>query len=273
MKVKELPKSIYHTLRLRLTPSKKFDDNRPVLPVIVSLATIPSRLNIVHLTIRSILLQKKRPKKIVLWVHRDCKYDMPEKLSRLQNKTFEIHFSELTSSHRKLVNTMQLYPEETVVTCDDDMIYQPNWFPRLYDSHRKHPNMIIANQTRCIMYDENGNLLSYKNWGSGYTCENSKAVLPIGAGGTLYPPNSLHEDALNSSLFLKLTPKADDLWFKAMSLKKGTLSYQAKNIAGEPIPIFGSQKESLKKSNIKQDKNRDQWQAVADHYGLHDLIR
>lgn len=272
MKLKELPKSLYHTIRLSLASSSQLKDNRPVLPLIVSLATIPSRLDIVHLTIRSILLQDKRPEKIVLWVHKDFQKRIPIKLLRLQGKTFEIHYSKLTSSHRKLVNTKRLYPNKTIVTCDDDMIYHSKWLSRLYNLHQHYPKFIIANQTRCISYDTEGDLLPYRHWVSGNACSNPNAILPIGAGGTLYPSNSLHHDVMNSERFLKLTPNADDLWFKAMSLKKGTVSIQAENVVEEPIPIFGSQKESLKKSNINEDKNRVQWQAVADHYSLHDKI-
>lgn len=217
-------------------------------------------------------MQKERPKKIILWVHEDLGNKLPKKLQKLQGDFFEIRFSKSTSSHRKLVNTQNIFPDETVVTCDDDMIYPKNWLSKLYSEHQKNPTAIIANQTRCISYDGDKNLLPYHNWGAGANCKNPRAVLPIGAGGTLYPPNTLYKDVSDSNLFLKLTPKADDLWFKAMSLKNGTLSVQASNTVEEPIPILGSQTESLKNSNIKEDKNRVQWQTVADHYGLHDLV-
>jgi hypothetical protein len=34
----------------------------------------------------------------------------------------------------------------------------------------------------------------------------------------------------------------------------------------EPIPILGSQKVSLKKSNVHQDKNRIQWNQILTHF-------
>lgn len=78
----------------------------------------------------------------------------------------------------------------------------------------------------------------------------------------------MHKTVFNQELFLQLTPKADDLWFKAMGLLKGTKSIQAQNSGKEPIPIWGSQKVSLKKGNIGMDKNRTQWQALTDHFQL-----
>ena len=149
------------------------------------------------------------------------------------------------------------------------MMYRKNWLSKLYQAHENHPDHIVANQTRCITYGSDGELLSYKAWKPNESgCQNPLLTLPIGAGGTLYPPDSMHKTVFNQELFLQLTPKADDLWFKAMGLLKGTKSIQAQNSGKEPIPIWGSQKVSLKKGNIGMDKNRTQWQALTDHFQL-----
>lgn len=273
MKVKEIPISLFHSFRLLIQSKKGLVNVGHNIPVIVSLATIPSRLNIVHLTIRSILNQSISPEKIILWLHKDLKNDIPKKLSNLEGGLFEIKFSELTSSHRKLVNTIKIHPNKVIVTCDDDMIYRKNWLENIYNSHKKNTGMVIANQVRCITYKDD-EVLAYTKWNSmNGLCNNNAAMLPIGAGGTLYPPNSLFKDVTNTELFLKLTPSTDDLWFKAMSLKQKTNSILSEHPTKEPIPIWGSQNISLKKGNIKEDKNRIQWQKVADYYNLHDLVK
>lgn len=46
-----------------------------------------------------------------------------------------------------------------------------------------------------------------------YSEANSKFLIPIGYGGILYPPKALYKDVIKDDLFLKLSPKADDLWF------------------------------------------------------------
>ena len=273
MKVKEIPISLFHSLRLLMQSKKRLTNARQNVPVIVSLATIPSRLKIVNLTIRSILNQSVSPEKIILWLHKDLKNDIPKKLSNLEGELFEIKFSNLTCSHRKLVNTIKIYPKNVIVTCDDDMIYRKNWLENIYNAHKKNDSMIIANQVRCIKY-KNDKVLPYTEWNSiNGLCENNSAMLPIGAGGTIYPPNSLSNEVTNEELFLKLTPSTDDLWFKAMSLKQKTSSILSEYYTKEPIPIWGSQNISLKKGNIKEDKNRTQWQKVADYYNLHELVK
>ena len=269
MKVKEIPVSLFHQAKLSWQSQRKLIANKKQVPVIVSLASIPSRLNIVHLTIRSILNQDVLPEKIVLWLHEDLKDSIPESLNVLVGDLFSIKYADYFSSHRKLVEPLKLYPNKIIVTCDDDMMYRKNWLSKLYQAHENHPDHIVANQTRCITYGSDGELLSYKAWKPNESgCQNPLLTLPIGAGGTLYPPDSMHKTVFNQELFLQLTPKADDLWFKAMGLLKGTKSIQAQNSGKEPIPIWGSQKVSLKKGNIGMDKNRTQWQALTDHFQL-----
>ncbi len=269
MKVKEIPVSLYFQTKLAYTSKEKLVGHKKKLPIIVSLASIPSRLSIVHLTIRSILNQNVLPEKIVLWLHKDLESEIPKKLSALVGSIFEIRYSEETSSHRKLVETLKIYPNSTVLTCDDDMMYRPNWISQLYKMHEDFPYNIVANQVRCIAYDENGQLLSYKDWPfTKKPCVNLNRGLPIGAGGTLYPSNVLHQQVFDKALYMELAPKADDLWFKAMALLQGTVSIPSRYPVKEPIPIWGSQKVSLKKTNIAEDKNRTQWLALTEHFNL-----
>jgi len=72
--------------------------------------------------------------------------------------------------------------------------------------------------------------------------------------------------------FMKLAPKADDHWFKAMSLLKGTESRQLPVRPKEPIPVISTQEIALKKENVALDKNTEQWQALEDHFGLSEKI-
>ncbi|MFT4832422.1 MAG: hypothetical protein ACI815_002075 [Psychroserpens sp.] len=270
MKVKEIPVSIFHTLRLL---SKKVGDfektDKTEIPVIVSLTSIPSRLQTLHIVIRSLLDQGVMPKKILLWLNDALKNEIPPQLSKLLSDRFEIKFSGLTCSHRKLIHSLELFDDDIIVTCDDDLIYRRYWLQLLYKEHLEYPDQVIANQTRYIRTGIEGEILPYKKWTyPKQGIPNPKAVIPIGAGGVLYPPHALAKETTSKNLFLKLTPKADDLWFKAMSTINGTISREASIKPNYPIPIIGSQKESLKKTNIDKDKNRIQWIAVSEHFNI-----
>lgn len=275
MKVfKELPISIATTIRLLSIPAARLRNNKKtVVPVIVSLTSIPSRLPTLHLVIRSLMTQTVQPNKIVLWLHKDLKAQLPKPLKKLQGSYFEIAYSDLHCSHRKLIHSLEKYPDAIIITCDDDLMYRKNWLETLYKEHLKNPESIIGNHCVHINHDKKANPLPFKKWRVNESDKiNKKAFVPIGAWGILYPPNSLDPTVQDVSLFMKLAPKADDLWFKAMALRNETLSLPAEVVAKNPIPIAGTQKVALKSENLGLDKNTVQWQALNDHFDLANLI-
>ena len=78
--VKELPISILKTIQLMSIPLGRLKRaKRAQIPVIVSLTSIPSRLGTLHLVIRSLLVQDKLPKKILLWLNKELKNKLPPK--------------------------------------------------------------------------------------------------------------------------------------------------------------------------------------------------
>ena len=244
-----------------------------VVPVIVSLTSIPSRLNTLHLVIRSLLAQDVSPRKIVLWLHKDLEPSLPAKLQNLVCERFEIRYSALTCSHRKLIHSLEAFPDDIIITCDDDLMYRKNWLSMFYREHLQHPENIIGNRAVHINHEPDGNPMPFKTWRQPLGGQsNPWAFTPIGAWGVLYPPHSLSEEVQDVETFMELAPRADDLWFKAMALLGGTVSIQAGKTPKEPIPIGGTQKIALKKENLGADKNTVQWQALEARYGLSRII-
>lgn len=270
MKLKELPVSWWTARQLsRLSLRNLHSVNSDVLPLVVSLTSIPSRLHIIHLTIRSLLNQTQKPQKIILWLHEELQHSLPESLSMLVGSLFEIRYVDLYCSHRKLIHSLLAYPDNVIVTCDDDLMYNATWLERLYQDHLRYPQQIIAHECRLISFDKQGVPLAYSQWQTENRSDISeKWLLPIGYGGVLYPPGSLFEDVQKRELFLQLTPRADDLWFKAMSYLAGTACRRSRCPGEKPVPIMGSQKISLKKTNVQQDGNYQQWLALCKHYNF-----
>jgi len=221
------------------------------------------------LTVRSILLQHKKPKKVILWVHKSLREKIPNSLKKLEKGIFEVRFADWDSSHLKLIESIKAYPQENIVTIDDDLMYPPEFLEKLYLEHLKHPQSILANEARIIKFDNENNPLPYLEWNHIHKQpQNSKYVLPLGVFGVLYPPNSLDPNVFKVNLFTKLAPKADDLWFKAMSLLANTASRITENKPKKPILILGTQKIALKRTNKHQDFNRIQWIKLMKHFKL-----
>ncbi|TVR83052.1 MAG: glycosyl transferase [Saprospirales bacterium] len=270
MKLKEIIPSLVFSAELRLKKARNIRENNQhkEIPVIVSLTSIPSRISKIHLTIRSLLIQSTPPKKIVLWLNEDLRNSLPKSIKCLESPYFEICFSPLNCSHRKLIHSIKKNPTAPVVTADDDCLYHRTWLENLYESHCKYPGEIIANMVREINYGNSGSPEPYKSWREVVIPEKTHPnYVQVGYAGVLYPINSLDQRVTDQNLFLILAPQADDLWFKMMAKLNGTNVRTSIKPAIKPLTIIGSQSIALNKVNVKKDRNRLQWEQLKKYFG------
>lgn len=268
---KELIPFLYQKGILYTYSVKKIKSVNPKkeIPVVVSLTSIPSRIKFVHLTIRSLLVQTKRPVKILLWIHESHKNLITKELKKLEGEIFEIHYASFDIPHLKLVETLKKFPQSPIVTVDDDHIYDNKLLQILYETHLQKPEKIISTISRLIKFDAHNRSLPYTKWPYVEKLNyESRFLLPLGVFGVLYPPNSFDEKVTNIELIETLSPKADDLWFKALSLIKGTEVAIAGNKIKKPTLILKTQEITLKNHNVSQDNNRIQWDKLVDYFSI-----
>src|SRR5690606_13618309 len=119
----------------------------------------------------------------------------------------------------------QSYPDSLIITVDDDVLYPPDMIDQLYRAYLASPGMVYAHRAYRMGVDRHGRLRPYDKWESaGDGGVPSLLVFPTGIAGVLYSPGVFDEDVLDQDTFMRLCPNADDIWFKAMTLKKGTNS-------------------------------------------------
>ena len=183
---------------------------------IISLTSFGRRLiNTAPYAIRSILNQSEKPDRIILWLSYET--NIPKELAILEQEGLEIKFCEDFRSYNKLIPALKHFPNDIIITIDDDVIYPIDWFKKTKLSYLKNPINIHVNRAHEIIV-EGENLQSYKSWKFCVsTVEKEQSIFPTGVGGVLYPPNTLHPEIHYSSLFSTLAPKGDDLWFWAMA--------------------------------------------------------
>lgn len=196
---------------------KNYSDNDN--KIIVSLTTYGKRLFEVYLTIESIFQQTVKPNRIILWLENDLKsVKLPVTLLLQQKRGLEIRYCSNIRSYKKLVPTLSLCPDATVITIDDDVIYKYDMIENLINDHYRYPNVILANRVRRMKLTNNLNFTPYNEWEYISDEKISPMNVQIGVGGVLYPPYCLSPIVNNEELFLQICPSTDDLWFKAMSL-------------------------------------------------------
>jgi len=210
------------TIRLFLQP--------PVAPgVVVALTSYPARFDTLHLCLQSLFRQSVRPERLMLVVSRDeaDAHPLPPAIASLDGQLLEIVYDEGNiGSYKKIIPALERCPGMTIVTCDDDKIYPPNWLKQLLRAAGRTPGAIICHRARMASPLPDGTWAPYHSWPSCNHDTPSMAIIPIGSGGVLYPPGALDEVAADRRRFLKIAPSADDLWLKFAAWKRGTPACQ-----------------------------------------------
>lgn len=246
---------------------------------IVSLTTYSKRLHEVHLAIESIMEQTMKPNKIILWLDNSYKnITLPKALQLQQKRGLEIHFCEDIRSYKKLIPTLSLYPNDAIITIDDDLIYEFDLLENLIIPYLSDPSYIYCHRQHRMKFNEEGTLLPYIKWE--WNCKDTEPNItnfPTTGGGTLFPPNSLDKEVFNKEIFMDICKFADDVWFKAMAIKKGTLSkkvFSHNEKGDEYIAIPNVQDMGLYNINVLGDSLNDkQIELVFKKYNLYNCFQ
>ncbi|MCD8120731.1 MAG: hypothetical protein LUE65_00615 [Clostridiales bacterium] len=240
--------------------------------IIVSMTSYPARIRFVPITMERLLNQTLKPDKIILWLSMDQfpnrEEDLPFRLVDMKKRGLEIEWCEGDlKAYKKLLPALKKYPDDLIVTIDDDLIYDVDLIENLYEAHRMYPHSVIASRVHKIKYDENGNIKPYFDWEKeiDYDFYNPKQDLFVtGGAGTLYAPGVFDDDVLDVEKIRKLCPYADDVWINAMiAMQETPVVYTGKNRWLRCIP--GTQDERLYDINLTE--NDVQIQRLVDYYG------
>ena len=192
--------------------------------IIVSLTSYPDRYETLHLVIQSLLCQQLKPSKIILYLYDGEAELLPESLTSLQSGRFQIvRVNENIKPHKKYYYAFKDYPNDLIITVDDDYIYSCDLVLNLYRKHLSHRDKIVCGRSREIQLNEKGELLPYNEWPICYSDNKvGMNLLATGVGGVLYSPKLLDERVFDIEAIKSLALNQDDLWLKIMEVLKRT---------------------------------------------------
>jgi hypothetical protein len=245
--------------------------------LIVSVTSFPQRMYDIHFALYSLLNQTLKPDEIILWLGEDefpnKEKNLPQNLLSLINNGLTIKWCRDVGSYTKLIPALKEYPDDIIVTADDDVYYPKNILELLYKSYLKEPQYIHCHRAHRITFDNHKNIKKYSEWIRPVSyAEPSFCNFLTGVGGILYPPKVLYKDVLNEELFLKLSPTADDIWFWAMAVLNNTkINVVKDNIATLRFANYErefrlSGEITLAQKNIAGGHNDKQLQNIFNHY-------
>ncbi len=244
--------------------------------LIVSLTSFPERMYDIHYCLYSLLNQRLKPDLVVLWLAEEefpnGEYDIPSEVLKLKQYGLEIRFCENLMSFKKLIPSLIEFPDDIIVTADDDVYYPEDWLELLYGGHTAYPEAIISHRARIIKFDEDYEVEKYYKW----TLINENTLpssyyLFTGSGGVLYPPNSLNQEIFNKEKYLNEYGTTDDIWFWAMAVLNNTKIKTIKNDYNDFAPINPARLMNLtNEKNLfsinKDGKNFENMKKILEEY-------
>ena len=210
-------------IRFVKIPEEPLNQKERDKKIIVSLTSIPERIEIVYYAVKSLMLQSYQPDRILLWLAKEQfeKIKIPKELLALKNMGLEIHFCKDLKPHKKYYYAMQEQGDNLLLTYDDDLIYPPDSIEKLVCWHEMYPDCIICNRAQTLPLTDDGRLKSCLEWKVYFSegCQSpSDKIMASTGGGCLYPPHCFGERVYHLDEINKYALFADDLWIKTMAL-------------------------------------------------------
>lgn len=225
--------------------------------LIVTVTSYPARIKYVSKAVRSIMTQRTKPNRIVLWLANENftnkEKDLPLELLKLKKYGLEIRWCEDVKSYKKLIPALREFDDAIFITVDDDTYYRSTMIEQLIESYKKDSSIIWAHRITKIVIEDG----DYRAIAGGRETWDAPTYLHklTGAGGVLYPGNVFYKDILNEQIFRDVCTTNDDIWFWLMAVLNGTKTAQVAGSKSTMLLYVGnSQKgETLCKINDGKD--------------------
>ena len=221
----------------------KFRTN-PDANFVVSIASYPKRSHLLPAVFERLNKQTTVPKKWILVLSEEewPNLQLPYYLKRLVNRGLEIIWvKNNTYAVKKLVPVIEKYPDQGIVTLDDDIIYDNRLLAGLLKKSSKENKAIIGYVGKSLLKRKEELSMYFREGKPADINTPSDQVYLIGWGGIYYPPYSLHKKVLDLKSIQSIVPgRGSDIWFWAAAIAKGTkqicLGMPQNYNLGIPIP-------------------------------------
>lgn len=212
--------------------------------VIISLTSIKSRYENKQLqtTLDRLLTLNYSNYIIVLNISKEPKYldkgftDGDIKLLSLSYPTIKINVVKNYGPLRKIIPTLKLYPNNIIITIDDDTIYKKNIISKFIHIYTLH-KCIVCGRSRKIKINDMDKITNYKLFHKNGLKMN---LLPEGVGGILYHSSMFDKKFINFDFnsiedeFLR----NDDLLLRAYTIIKNIPVYNINDDTYESIGFY-----------------------------------
>jgi hypothetical protein len=240
--------------------------------MVISLTSFPARLPHIAPCLESLVTQKSAEDCLVLWLGKEQfphgMDDIPEIIlpfSTRKSGSVDIRFTEDIRSFTKLLPALEAFPDDTIITVDDDVSYAPHTIDILKKAHAQDPTAIFAHAVSDL-YRSHGEWRRTSGT-HGFLASPQPLRMMLGIGAVLYPPHGFSKLALDRQLFQKLSPTNDDIWFWYCAAKRGTPILRVPHAINRLRMIAATSIGALSATNEAKDDavNREYIRRICDY--------
>ncbi len=250
-------------------PSEEYIPPRSIPQLVVSFTSYPGRIPTIHTMIESVFNQTVIPGKTILWLSEDQFpgeiNDLPESIRSYADKGLDIRFVKGDlKPHKKYYYAMQEFPDNPIITLDDDVEYPKDTLQKLWTSYQSFPHAVSAIRAHRISIT-NGKIGRYNEWTQNepmFYRRPSMLAFATGVGGILYPPRCLPPVAFDKHLIEENCLLGDDIWLKCMEVLTDTPTVSA-DIDVSFTYVEGTQDTALWKNNQSKGYNDNYFTDIA----------
>ena len=247
-----------------------YDANRE--NIVVSLTSTSGRIRHIFPTLHSLAVQTRSPDLIVLWLGNRADYPR-RTMARIEKMGVAVKYREDLGPNTKYHYAFGEYKRDLVITVDDDIIYHEAMVEELYQTHAKHPDLVIARRVHRMRFNADHSPARYVDWIWEYRDADGPAhdLLATGVGGVLYPPVVMALACWDNTDFLRVSPACDDIWLKFCELAHGIRVCAVDNSRYDrDVVYYRGQKTSLSAENVDRGKNDERMASCAEYFGMRD---
>lgn len=234
----------------------------------VSVTSHPARFEALATSLASLKTQILQPQAINVFIAKDDVANLPDSIKELEKSGYiHIESCDDLGSGKKLIPALKKQGKLPIVTIDDDLYFDNDLFLHLMINHYLFPKAIIAARVHRLIVNESNEVMPFSDWHKHYDLGEgpSTDLMPTTGAGTLFPPDSMHEDAADASLYTKLSHNTDDLWWYFQARRKGTLIRRLSGL--DHLNFIDSTQEVGLWKNGNKDRNEINLKALLHEYG------
>lgn len=246
--------------------------------IIISLTSYGKRVeDTLPYALYSLLMQTVMPKKIAVFLDRNNWNDekLPPVLQKLKDIGIDFYYCKDIRSYTKLLPALKLFPNNPIITVDDDLYYHKQLVEWLVKAYEKSDRMTVLGMWGCIPEKKDGKYIPYNQWKDSKYIKIDDEISLFGVGGCIYPPAVFDEEMFREDVFMRLCPTADDIWFwvmeKRLNIKTQLIepSGYGYNQSVNRIEEYDwSQKGTLMHTNVVGGRNDEQLRALLELYNI-----